>query len=67
MALLRRQAVNFEIFDDQSPILWSSYVGNWTHYSEDGFENGTITATPTPGASLSFTFSGIQLVYAWLS
>jgi len=63
MALLKRQAVTFEVFDDQSPTLWGSYVGNWTHYSNDGFNNNTITATPNPGASLSFSFSGSQ---AWL-
>ena len=62
MALLRRQAANYEIFDDQSPTLWGSYVGNWTHYTQNGFNNDTVTATPTPGASLTFTFSGTQVV-----
>jgi len=64
MALLKRQA-NFAIFDDQSSTVWSSYVGNWSHYPAQGFNNDTVTATPTPGASLSFTFSGTQVVYAW--
>ena len=65
MALLKRQDVTFEIFDDQSPTLWNSFVGNWTRYSAQNFNNDTVTATPTPGASLSFTFSGTQIVYAW--
>ena len=65
MALLKRQAVSYEIFDDQSPALWNSYVGNWTRYNADGFNNDTVTATPTPGASVSFSFSGARIVYAW--
>jgi len=59
MALIRRQTINFEIFDDQSPTLWNLFVGNWTRLQFEGFNNDTITATPTPGASLSFTFSGV--------
>jgi len=65
MALLKRQAVNYEIFDDQSSIMWNSYVGNWTHYPANGFNNDTVTATPNPGASVSFSFSGTRIVYAW--
>ena len=57
--------MNFEIFDDQSPTLWGSFVGNWTRESVDGFNNKTVTATTTPGASLSFTFTGAQVVRAW--
>ena len=49
----------FEVFDDQSPSLWNSYVGNWSHYPYPGANNGTVTATATPGASLSFNFSGM--------
>ena len=64
MALLKRQAT-LEIFDDQSPTLWNSYVGIWTRYSSEGANNGTLTATKTSGASLSFSFSGMQIVYAW--
>lgn len=64
MALTRRQTLNYEVFDDQSPTLWNSFVGNWTHYTDGNFNNGTITATPTTGASLSFTFSGMQVVDA---
>lgn len=63
MVLIKRQSINYEIFDDQSVTLWNSFVGNWTRYAEAGFNNNTVTATPTPGASLSFTFSGSQ---AWL-
>jgi len=55
--------LNFEVFDDQSPTLWNSFVGNWTRGLANGFNNNTITATPTIGASLSFTFAGSQ---AWL-
>jgi len=54
--------VNFEIYDDQSPTLWGSFVGNWSRESVDGFNNGTVTATATPGASLSFTFKGAKVV-----
>jgi hypothetical protein len=60
MALLKRQSVTYEIFDDQGPTLWNSYVGNWTGYPFQGAINNTVTATPTLGASLSFTFSGSQ-------
>jgi len=65
MALLKRQstATALEIFDDQGPTMWGTFVGNWTLYNAKGFNNNTLTATPTPGASLSFTFSGSQ---AWL-
>jgi hypothetical protein len=58
-------AIDFVVFDDWSLTLRNSYVGNWTHYPVEGFNNDTITATPTPGASISFNFSGIQIVYAW--
>lgn len=51
------------IIDDQSPALWASYQGNWTHYDQSGFNNNTVTATPNVGASLSVDFSGSQ---AWL-
>jgi hypothetical protein len=63
MTLIKRQGVTFESFDDQSAELWGYYVGNWTHYNVQGFNNNTVTATPTPGASLSFMFTGTQ---AWL-
>lgn len=64
MALLKRQTITYEIFDDQSPTLWGSFVGNWTrNHDEDGdFNNSTYTSTATPGASLSFTFSGTKVV-----
>ena len=62
MSLISRQSINFEVFDDQSPTLYNSYVGNWTHFTASGFTNGTITATPTPGASLTFAFSGTRVV-----
>ena len=62
MALLKRQSVTYQIFDDQSPTMWNSFVGNWTRYPADGFNNNTITATPTTGASLSFSFSGTKVV-----
>jgi len=63
MALLRRQTAALEIFDDQGPVMWGSIAGNWSHFDAEGFYNNTVTGTPTPGASLSFTFSGSQ---AWL-
>ena len=65
MALHRRQTTDpagGEIFDDQGPDLWGSFVGNWTRYSASGFNNGTLTATPDVGDSLSFAFSGMQVV-----
>jgi len=55
--------VTYDIFDDQGPVLWGSYVGNWTHYTDSDFYNDTVTITTTSGASLSFTFAGSQ---AWL-
>lgn len=58
MELLRRQAVTYQVLDDQSPQLWGKYAGNWTRYTRQGFYNYTFTATPTPGALLSLTFSG---------
>lgn len=62
MALFRRQVVDPQIYDDQSPTLSGLFVGNWTPYTRDGYKNNTLTATATPGASLSFTFLG---VYRW--
>jgi len=63
MALLSRQNVEYVVFDDQGPTMWSSFVGSWTHYLDATFYNSTITATPTVGDSISFSFTGIQ---AWL-
>jgi hypothetical protein len=63
MALLKRQTISYEVFDDQSPFLMNSYVGDWTHTTYAGFNNDTITLTATPGASFSYTFTGTQ---AWL-
>ena len=65
MASLRRQVIT-EIFDDQSPTLWGSFVGDWTRHDTSDFgldyNNNTLTSTSTPGASFSFTFSGTQVV-----
>lgn len=66
MTLIRRQNTSSQMFDDQSPTLWDSYVGNWTRYSISGFNNQTATATPTPGASLTFNFTGAQIVDPWV-
>jgi hypothetical protein len=66
MALIRQQITNTEVIDDQSPTLWESYVGNWTHHTKPGYNNGTITTTSTPGASFTFTFTGTQIVDCWL-
>jgi hypothetical protein len=66
MALIRRQNISYQLLDDQSPTLWDSYVGNWTHYTISGFNNQTVTATPTPGASLTFNFTGAQVVDPWI-
>jgi hypothetical protein len=63
MALFKRQT-GYMIIDDQSPILLNSYVGNWTHLAVQGFRQNTATITATPGASLSFTFSGIHIAYS---
>jgi hypothetical protein len=65
MTLLKRQTESSMVVDDQSLTLLNSYVGNWTHYPSGGFNNGTTTVTTTPGASLSFTFSGIQIIHVW--
>lgn len=65
MVLPKRQSVNYEIFDDQSPALEGQYVGNWTHVPYQGFQNNTLTATPTPGASFAFTFQGKKVVGHW--
>ena len=63
MSFAKRQGVSFITFDDQSVELWSSYVGNWTHYNNvQGFNNNTVTLTPTPGSSLSFSFTGMRIV-----
>lgn len=66
MASLKRQTTyTYQVFDDQSPELWGSYAGNWTHYPDmDGFYNKTLTATPNPGATFSFAFTGISAVPA---
>lgn len=58
MAFLKRQATDFVIVDDQSLGIWYSSVGNWTHFSYQGANNNTLTATQTPGASISFGFTG---------
>jgi hypothetical protein len=66
MALHERQDnLYFVIIDDQSPTLLNSYEGNWTRYPNEGFNNGTATATTTPGDSLSVTFSGTQIIHVW--
>lgn len=66
MGLLRRQITyTYIVFDDQGPGLWGNYVGNWSHYTHQGFSNYTFTATSTPGASLSLTFSGTYVLYVW--
>ena len=66
MALLRRQYYGtYEYFDDQNPTVWNLFVGSWTRYADPTFDNYTLTATSTPGASLSFAFIGTQIVYAW--
>lgn len=65
MVLLTRQLTDApvnEIFDDQSPEMWYSFAGNWTRSLVSGYNNGTYTATPTPGAFFSFTFSGTKAV-----
>jgi len=66
MALFGRQVVGSEVYDDQSPILSGLFAGNWTQYPREGFKNSTLTSTPTPGASLSFTFSGAYAVHLQL-
>ena len=58
MALFNRQVLDPGVYDDQSPTLLGLFVGNWTRYPREGFNNNTLTATLTPGASLSFTFTG---------
>lgn len=63
MALLRRQDVTYEVFDDQGPALYNKYQGNWSHYTNSNFYNYTYTATPTTGTFLSFTFQGSE---AWI-
>ena len=61
-----RQVVNPEVYDDQSPALLDKFEGNWTRHLHEGFSNNTLTATQTPGASLSFTFRGAWIVHIWL-
>ena len=45
MALLRRQTLDFEYYDEGSPFL--SFLGNWTRYKH---KNGTLRITSTPGS-----------------
>ena len=66
MAFIGPQDTYPNVFDDQSPTLWNSYVGNWTHSTYPGARNGTATVTSIPGASLTFTFTGTQIVDRWL-
>lgn len=68
MALLKRQLYSVEYFDDQSPELANSFVGNWTHttYGEGIFYNNTITVTETPGSTFTVTFSGTYVVCSWV-
>ena len=65
MVLSKRQVVNSEVYDDQSPTMFGLFEGNWTRYLHEGSNNNTLTATPTPGASLSFTFTGARVVDIW--
>ena len=64
MALLRRQSIDYQYFDDQDPFIWGDFAGQWIRYTAEGFYNNTLTSTSTPGASISFTFSGMRVVYA---
>jgi hypothetical protein len=66
MALFKRQTSDFVIVDDQSLTPLLSFYGNWTQYqySDPRLYNGTLTKTITREASLNFSFSGIQVVYA---
>jgi hypothetical protein len=66
MTLNRRQSIVFNVIDDQSPTLWGLYVGNWTHFIADQFNNGTLTSTPTQGDSLTIPFAGTQVIDSWL-
>lgn len=71
MALTRRQNItsNYVIFDDQSPALWDSYVGNWARddHLSSTYYNNTLTATSTPGDSFTFTYTGTHVIGSWLS
>lgn len=59
MGLIKRQQTfTYQVFDDQGPDLMKTYNGNWTHYTYPGFVNNTITATPNPGSTFSFSFDG---------
>ena len=66
MALIRRQSADSENIDDQGPLLWGTYSDDWSwDIGGSEYYNGTYTDTSVPGASFSFTFSGMQAVYAW--
>ncbi|KAF9781708.1 hypothetical protein BJ322DRAFT_1111639 [Thelephora terrestris] len=63
MLLPKRQVQNDEIYDDQSPDLMKTYLGNWTHVTaRGGWYQDTYTFTTTPRSSFSFTFVGSQAV-----
>lgn len=68
--LWRRQDINVIIVDDQSPILDNAYAGaDWFNLDATdakGYNNNTLSATYTAGATMELSFEGVWPIYTGL-